>query len=61
LAGASAYTEYRIVFNRLGAIDNMCSNVGDEYNPMTEENDYGYANPHQDPARGRIANVNTFT
>ena len=28
--------------------------TGEEFNPLTEKNRYGQANPFQDPTRGRI-------
>ena len=45
-----------MTINRLGAIDNDCLEVGDEYNPLTEYNDWGFKNPYQDPSRGKFEN-----
>ena len=34
-----------------------CDNLGDEYNPLTEKDKLGRANPYQDPSRGRFENI----
>ena len=38
-------------------INEYCSNVGEEYNPLREYNRYGETNPYQDLSRGRLNNV----
>jgi hypothetical protein len=43
--------------NELGDTSNSCGSIGDEYNPLTEKDKLGRANPYQDPTRGRFTNV----
>jgi len=53
-AALSATQTFKIRINTLGKLGVDCADVGEEFNPMTEKDKYGRANPFQDPKRGRI-------
>ena len=58
--GLTADTTYAIRAHENGTIAAAgCADIGDEYNPLTEKDKLGRANPYQDPTRGRFTNITT--
>ena len=50
-------TDYEVRVRTYGYLGEECLGSGDEFNPMLEVNKYGWANPHQDPKRGRVDDI----
>ena len=57
LSNLTPSTKYKIVINKYATIGDTCTDVGGEFNPLNEINQWGQANPHQDPSRGRFEEV----
>ena len=46
LKGLTPDTKYKIVINKYATIGDTCTDVGGEFNPLHEVNNWGQANPH---------------
>jgi hypothetical protein len=59
LTGFTASSSNRLTIRESAALGAACATAGtaDEYNPLTEKDKYGRANPYQDPSRGRLVDL----